>query len=941
MDSIRWNEWSSRFHGDQLQLTDELVAEVRNELLAAGVEAEDVESHLTAFREVFNARTERSMRDDGRLYDGQRRPTELYALWRWFDRFDNDGRFNSMAMSRDVALGHDCPPPSDDMSLSERMMRVVRPRMQNDISMRDRAFANYFSRGEFDQDAIQALLDGEDAASEHARAALQEVGLLEAFRSGRFDSTPSYNEALRLFRSAESDADRDGRSASAVLAFLPHDDEACADHTGGSQLTSMGRAMLVMESVFHGRGAFDSAILSAREAARRSAVLGDQTLAERAGPPVPRPPPGRAGAEEERALRDGESPRDAAEDGALVGALVDGGTAHANEPPASPTDADSIEGTPPETAADVDTPPSAVDADALIADADLEDDAVPPRAVAESIPAADVDAVQEVVDFDAITEAPRDLPAWLNERQEELDIGDRVTREDFERLLEGHLFDMRSTQRSEETRGYAMSGIDPNDLELIETVGRNPGGGLLGTSGARLLDAASQGHVLSPGELFEELELRMDSNGNRASDGRRETSIDLRDEDGRVTPAGQIVAILGRYRTEVETVDALGDVGGDVAFDFKRLDTVIDGATGQTVRDRLIELGVPSAALRPLTGLGFGVQGAQQVFDVLETVDHSGAARHVIRSTARDLESEPTRAGAALALFEQHVIVSLVEGVTAQVDPAVLDDVGEPRPIEMPRTLSPELQSLVGLRVGGAGASEEQQRAAQSLVAGPLNYDISDRFSTGGAVLANDGIDGDYGRISHAAAMDAVALWNMFTGSSVPIDDDELTAPMLLAMQGMIDNNVLGRLPESLRRGVVVTDVYDRPNRRVSGTLQPPRVMRTPTHVSAPNATAPVLLETQTALALSAFNHTVSERGLGDFRVTVSGNSRYGHVGQPHAWRPHAMQALLFRHLPRGRAYSAGNSRHQSGYAIDGYFTRDGHTVSSSQAQLIARMGSL
>lgn len=44
MDSIRWNEWSSRFHGDQLQLTDELVEEVRRELLAAGVEADAVES---------------------------------------------------------------------------------------------------------------------------------------------------------------------------------------------------------------------------------------------------------------------------------------------------------------------------------------------------------------------------------------------------------------------------------------------------------------------------------------------------------------------------------------------------------------------------------------------------------------------------------------------------------------------------------------------------------------------------------------------------------------------------------------------------------------------------------------------------------------------------------------------------------------------------------
>lgn len=929
MDSIRWNEWSSRFHGDQLQLTDELVEEVRRELLAAGVEADAVESHLSAFREVFNARTERSMRDDGRLYDGQRRSTELYALWRWFDRFDNDGRFNSIAMPRDVALGHDCPPPSDDMSLSERMMRVVRPRMQNDVSMRDRAFANYFSRGEFDQDAIQAMLAGDDAASQHARAALQEVGLLEAFQSGRFDSTLSYNEALHLFRSAESDADRDGRSASAVLAFMPHDDEACVDHTVASQLTSMGRAMLVMESVFHGRGAFDSTILNAREAALQSAVPGDRALAERAGPPVPPPPPGRADAEQVPALQDRESPDGEAEDAARV----DEGAAPANTPPAAATDAESARGTPPEGAAVDDTPADAVDSAAMI-EADDAADALEP-ADAEAIEAADVDAIREVVDFDAITEAPRDLPAWVNQRQEQLGIGDRVTLQDFERLLEGQFFDMRSTQRSEETRGYAMSGIDPNDLELIETVSRNPEGGLPGTTGARLLDAASQGHVLSPSELFAELEHRVDSNGNPVIDGRRPTSIDLRDEDGGLTPAGQVVAILGRYRTAIETVETVGDVGGDVAFDFNRLDTVIDGATGHTVRDRLIELGVPSDALRPLTGLGFGREGAERVFDAIETIDHSGASGHLIRSTARDLENRPTRAGAALALFEQHVIVSLVEGVTAEVDPAVVDGNGELRAIEVPQALRPELQGLVGLRVGGAGAAEEQQRAAQRLVSEQLDYDISDRFGSRGRALANDGIDGDYGRISHAAAMDAVALWNMFTGASVPIDDDELTEPMLLAMQGMIDNNVLGRLPESLRRGVVMTDVWQ------GGARQRPRVMRTPTHVSAPGASAPVLLDTPMALVLSAFNHTMSERGVGDFRVTVSSNSAFNHVGQPHAWRPHAMQQRLFDVFGRPRAAAPGSSRHQSGYAIDGYFVRDGRSLQGADARSVAQIGAM
>ncbi|MEM6559791.1 MAG: hypothetical protein AAF605_08405, partial [Myxococcota bacterium] len=236
VDPARWDSFRNRFHADELVRTDELRAEVEGVLREhGGLSDAAVQERLRSFDQTFGR--------DGRIYNGQNRPTELRNLWLWVDNFDDSGSRETLRAPEEAALGLAPPSTGETLTLSERLLHVIRPRIQNDVSLERNDFRDYFSRGEFNL---------RDVPPRH-REAMERLGLWDYFSrlDGNDDGRVQLNasQARMLFSSTEYRPDKDGSGRTAVLAFRPHDDVLVED-ASGARLTELGRGFLSMDSMF-------------------------------------------------------------------------------------------------------------------------------------------------------------------------------------------------------------------------------------------------------------------------------------------------------------------------------------------------------------------------------------------------------------------------------------------------------------------------------------------------------------------------------------------------------------------------------------------------------------------------------------------------------------------------------------------------------------------
>ncbi|MEM6533439.1 MAG: hypothetical protein AAF654_12505, partial [Myxococcota bacterium] len=489
----------------------------------------------------------------------------------------------------------------------------------------------------------------------------------------------------------------------------------------------------------------------------------------------------------------------------------------------------------------------------------------------------------------AAIEMPERMMAELNGQTE-------VNRQGLAALFAGRTWDPRSRD------AVGVSGTDPNDRERIEAIEGFEGNrlsmetveGLTGSD--RVFSTEADWHA-----LFGELE-RIDANG----DG---STIRLIEENGSLSPTGQVVAVIAGY--EGQTVNATDHRNANAvnAFNFDLLDQPWSDDSDQTGRDRLVELArtayvseeAQNEFIRRVEGLSgrhLGAAPAQLIYHIADILDNSGSGDNVILSAGPTDEMRRTAAGQA------YDILTSLGSRDANFPRHELDDTftdrNGVRPVHIPTwdDVPESWRSMVGLSVGSN--ESEAGLFAQRVLTQFIDYDLS----------AVGGVDGHYGNGSHVATEDAIRLWNYYTGRAVQTEQT-FNQEMVIALYGMSAGRVIDRLPERMRAGIIRTDVFD-------GGVARPQVLRQIDGAVHPVTGAPLdgaLARTPAALAFTAFSHFLTEYD--DVPQIATGPNG------PNAFRTSAHQLRLIRN-PRYNAAPQGNSLHQGGWAVDYGLNRPG-----------------